>query len=72
VPPQKRALLNFNKVRITRADHSLRVSEIVHVNRNSTAINEYEVLVSDHSEIARLESDVPPSQYASGTPATTG
>ena len=54
MPPQKRALLNFNKVRITRADHSLRVSEIVHVNRNSTAINEYEVLVSDHSEIARL------------------
>ncbi len=50
------ALLNFNKLRIACADHSLRVNKAVHVNRNPTAVHEREVRIPDQSEMVRPES----------------
>src|SRR6476619_1856327 len=51
---QKNALINnFNKVRFARADHALRVRKTVHVNRDPTAVQEYEVRISDQSEMVR-------------------
>jgi hypothetical protein len=45
------ALVNFDKVRIARADHPLRVYEAVHVNRDPAAIHEREVRVPDQPEM---------------------
>jgi hypothetical protein len=54
---QKNALFNnFNKVRFARADHSLRVGKTVHVNRDPTAVHEYEVRIPDQPEMARTVS----------------
>jgi len=54
---QKNALFNnFNKVRFARADHSLRVGKTVHVNRDPTAVYEYEVRIPDQPEMARTVS----------------
>src|SRR5438874_5636810 len=50
------ALINFNKVRIARADYPLRKYEAVHVNRDPTAIHEHEVRVPDQPEMVRPES----------------
>ncbi len=46
------ALINFIKVRITRADHPFRINETVYVNRDPAAVHEHEVLVADEPEIA--------------------
>jgi hypothetical protein len=50
---RKIALFNFNEVGITRADHSLRVGETVHVNSDPTTVQEYEVRITDHTEMIR-------------------
>ena len=47
------ALINYNKVRVARADHALRVCKPVHVNRDPAAIHEDEVRVPDQSEMVR-------------------
>ena len=44
---------NFNKLRIARADHPLRVRKAVHVNRDPTAVHEYEVRIIDQPEMTR-------------------
>jgi hypothetical protein len=54
---QKNALFNnFNKVRFARADHSLRVCKTIHVNRDPTAVHEYEVRIPHQPEMARTVS----------------
>jgi hypothetical protein len=50
---QNDALLNYNKVRVARADHALRVRKTIDVNRDPTAVDEYEVRVPDQSEMVR-------------------
>ena len=50
------ALINFNEVRIARADYPLGIYEAVHVNRYPTALHEHEVRVPDQSEMVRPES----------------
>src|SRR6266513_1338261 len=50
------ALLNFNKVRIARADHPLRISIAIHVNCDPAAVDEREVRVPDQPEMVRPES----------------
>src|SRR5438874_3155886 len=50
------ALIHFNKLRIARADHPLRIYEAVHVNRDPAAIHEHEVRVRDQPEMVRPES----------------
>ena len=50
------ALFNFNKVRIARADHPLRIHEAVHVNRDPAAVHEREVRVADQPEMVLPES----------------
>src|SRR5438128_731225 len=47
------ALIHFNKLRIARADHPLRIYEAVHVNRDPAAIHEHEVRVRDQPEMVR-------------------
>ena len=47
------ALLNNYEVRITLADHALRVSKTVYINRDPAAVNEHEVAAPDQSEMAR-------------------
>lgn len=47
------ALLNFNKVRITRADHPLGIHEAVDVNCDPAAVQEHEVRVPDQPEMVR-------------------
>ena len=49
----KEALLNFDKLRIAGADHPLRIYKAVHVNRDPTAVHEYEVRISDQPEMTR-------------------
>lgn len=50
----KRTLVNnFDEVRIARAYHALRVCKPVHVNGDPTAVQEYEVRISDHTEVVR-------------------
>src|SRR5262245_41470873 len=46
-------LLNNDKVRVTLADHALRVGKTVHINRDPAAVYEHEVAVPDQSEMAR-------------------
>ena len=43
---------NFDKLRLTRADYSLRVCKTVHVNGNPTTVQEYEVRIPDQPEMA--------------------
>src|SRR5206468_4734914 len=50
------ALVNYNKIRIARADHAFRVYKAVHVNRDPAAVHEHEVRVPDQPEMARPES----------------
>src|SRR6266700_5886161 len=50
------ALVNFNKVRIARADHSLRIDKTIHVNRDPAVVHEHEVRTADQPEMARPES----------------
>ena len=47
------ALINYNKVRVTRADNALCVCKPVHVNRDPAAVYEHEVAIPDQSEMAR-------------------
>src|SRR6266705_4275740 len=47
------ALVNYNKVRIARADYPLRVYKAVHVNCDPAAVQEREVRAPDQSEMAR-------------------
>ena len=47
------ALINYNKVRVARADNALCVCKPVHVNRDPAAVYEHEVAVPDQSEMAR-------------------
>ena len=49
----KEALINFDKLRIAGADHPLRIYKAVHVNRDPTAVHEYEVRISDQPEMVR-------------------
>ena len=49
----RKQLLDFNKVRIADADHSLRVCKTIHVNGNPTTVQEYEVRISDQPEMIR-------------------
>src|SRR6266436_4354549 len=44
---------NFNKVRLTRADHALGVRKAVHVNCDPASVNEYKVRISDQPEMGR-------------------
>src|SRR5437764_15169550 len=53
---QKHALLNFNKLRIARADYALRIYEAVHVNCDPAAVHECEVCVPDQSDMVSPES----------------
>jgi hypothetical protein len=50
------ALVNYNKIRIARADHAFRVYKAVHVNRDPAAVHEHEVRVPDQPEMARPKS----------------
>ena len=50
------ALFNFNKLRIARANHPLRIYKAVNVNRDPAAIHEREVRVADQPEMVRPES----------------
>src|SRR5262245_32778744 len=50
------ALLNFNKLRIAGADHSLCVDKAIHVNRGPAAVHEHEVRVPDQPEMGRTVS----------------
>src|SRR5262249_22330823 len=52
----KRALFNNDKVRITRANHALRVGKTVHINGDPTTVQEYEVRIPDQPEMARTVS----------------
>jgi hypothetical protein len=47
----KVALLNFYKVRIARADDSLRVYKAIHVNCHPAAIHKHEIRVPDQPEM---------------------
>ncbi len=47
------ALINYNKVRVARADHALRVCKPVHVNRDPAAVQEDEVGIPDQPEMVR-------------------
>jgi hypothetical protein len=53
---RKDALINFDKVRIARADHPLCVRKTVHVNRDPTAVHEYKIRIPDQPEMARTVS----------------
>src|SRR6266436_3378638 len=44
---------NFNKVRLTWADHALGVRKAVHVNCDPASVNEYKVRISDQPEMGR-------------------
>jgi hypothetical protein len=44
-------LVNYDKVRIARANHAFRVDKAVHVNRNPAGIHEDEVGVPDQPEM---------------------
>src|SRR6266550_182869 len=44
---------NFNKVRLTRADHPLGVRKAVHVNCDPASVDEHEVRIPDQSEMVR-------------------
>ena len=48
-------LINFNKVRIARADHALRIHKAVHVNRDPAAVHEHEVRVANQPEMSLPE-----------------
>ncbi len=50
------ALFNFNKLRIARTDHPLRIYKAVNVNRDPAAIHEREVRVADQPEMVRPKS----------------
>src|SRR5438093_12282471 len=50
------ALINYNKVRIARADDAFRIYEAIHVNRDPTAVHEHEVRISDQPEMLHPES----------------
>src|SRR6266478_7541759 len=52
----KDALINFDKVRIARANHTFRVDKAVHVNRDPAAVHEDEVEVPDQPEMVRPKS----------------
>src|SRR5882724_8056627 len=52
----KDALINFDKVRIARANHTFRVDKAVHVNRDPAAVHEDEVRVPDQPEMVRPKS----------------
>jgi len=47
------ALINYNKVRLARADHALRVRKAVHVNRDPAAVHKDEVRIPDQPEMVR-------------------
>src|SRR5213078_5061200 len=49
-------LVNYNKVRIARADQPFRVYKAVHVNRDPAAVHEHEVRVPDQPEMVRPKS----------------
>jgi hypothetical protein len=50
------ALLNYNKLRIARADHPLCKYKAVHVNRDPAVVYEHEVRVPDQPDMVRSES----------------
>src|SRR5438094_6986222 len=52
----KDALINFDKVRIARANHSFRVDKAVHVNRDPAAVHKDEVGIPDQPEMVRPKS----------------
>ncbi len=52
----KDALVNYNKVRIARANHTFGVDKAVHVNRDPAAVHEDEVRVPDQPEMVRPKS----------------
>src|SRR4030095_4987593 len=47
---------NFDKIRIARADHPLRIYKAVNVNRDPAAIHEHEVRIPDQPEMSVPES----------------
>jgi len=47
------ALINYNKVRLARADHALRIRKAVHVNRDPAAVHKDEVRIPDQPEMVR-------------------
>src|SRR2546430_3175264 len=54
--PRKDALINFDKVRIARANHTFRVDKAVHVNRDPAAVHKDEVGIPDQPEMVRPKS----------------
>src|SRR5205085_9384374 len=48
---QKYALINYDKVRIARANHPFCVDKAVHVNRDPAAVHEDEVGIPDQPEM---------------------
>ena len=52
----KDALINYDKVRIARANHPFRVDKAVHVNRDPAAVHKDEVGVPDQPEMIRPKS----------------
>ena len=52
----KDALINHNKVRITRANHPFRVDKAIHVNRDPAGVHEDEAGVPDQPEMIRPKS----------------
>src|SRR5205814_3373492 len=52
----KDALINFDKVRIARANHTFRVNKAVHVNRDPAGVHKDEVGVPDQPEMVRPKS----------------
>ena len=53
---QKDELFNYNIVRITLADHPLRVYKAVHVNRDPAVVYERKVSIPDQPEMVRPKS----------------
>src|SRR5215211_3170005 len=49
----KTPLINFDKLRIAGANHSLRVCETVHINRYPATVHEHKVRISDQPEMVR-------------------
>src|SRR5437016_13918102 len=52
----KDALVDFNELRIARANHPFRVDKAVHVNRDPAAVHKDEVSVPDQPEMVRPKS----------------
>src|SRR5205814_354448 len=53
---QKAGLIDYNKLRLPRANDALTICEAVHIHRHPAAVHEYEVRVPDQPEMGCPES----------------